>query len=538
MSQSLLDQNLMAWRGPRYLRAANRRRDLLLVLRHLAAIAKTNASLTAGLAACAEDVGPSFLRPSGGRRSSHPTPGRTAAAGRSILGLLFVGLVVIIDAVLVAQIEEFWHRDDTIVALCGSMLGGQLIIMLLLSFRRAMQKRMMKSAESSAASPGSFDGMRLLSLGAITGVIVLYNALAAWCAIRYPVGAVICVAFEFFFLVLWVYRNSGARRSRLPRGVSRLVLPPTRIALFLALRAHFNAGHTLAEAMAAMDNFFPPEFTGRMRAAERSGSIAPCLDELAERAVSDVRDGESTTARWLYMLLLVPFQTMTMLFLVVKVLPIFSEILRDFATDQPPALRRIVALGDFLMYNWPPLIVGACALVTVSVLAFRHLRGLRRGLDLLLLRLPAIGPRLRYRQAAITARVTGRLLGAGLPLHEALAITQEAGVGPALAARLTSCEAGARNGDSLGECAVSIPAAELPRSFQVLATLGEQGNCVDETMDYAAAQYEMLEKRAQHVLRTVTFPLALALPALLTYILATAVFESLAAMTDAIFYAL
>lgn len=538
MSHSLFDQNLMAWRGPRYLRAANRRRDLLLVLRQLAAIAKTNASLAAGLAVCAEDVGHAFLRPSGGRRHSHPTPERTAAAGRSIVGLLIVGLLVILDAVLVVQIEEFWRRDTAIVALCASLLAVQLVVMLLLAARRALQKRLMKSQESSTESQGRFDGMRLLSIGAITSAVVLYNGLAAFWAISYPIGAVICVAFELFFLGIWVFRNTGARRSRLPRGVSRLALPPTRIALFLSLRAHLNAGHTLAEAMTAMDNFFPTEFAGRMRAAERSGDITPCLDELADRAVSDVRDGESSTARWLYVLILVPFQTMTIMFLVVKVLPVFSEILREFATDQPPALRRIVALGDFLIYNWPSLIVGACALLTAFVLAYRYLPGLRRGLDQLLLRLPAIGPRLRYRQAAITARVTGRLLGAGLPLHEALAITRDAGVGPALAARLAACEANARNGDSLGQCAVRIPAAEMPPSFQVLATLGEQGNCVDETMDYAAAQYEMLEKRAQHVLRTVTFPLALALPALLTYILATAVFESLAAMTDAIFYAL
>lgn len=540
MSQqpSKLELNLLAWRGPRYLRVAPRRGDLVLVLRQLAAIAKTNASLAAGLSACAEDSGHSVLRPPGGRRSAHPTPAQAGAASRLLIIVLTAIVLGVLNVLLVSTIEEQWRRDPVIAGICAALIGIEVIVVLVLRVRRMMLKRLMQDSSTSAQSAGGTDWLRLFQIAGVTVLVALYNFMMLWFTISFVLGAVIGIAFEVFFFALWFYRNTGARRSRLPRGVSRLVLPPTRVALFLALRAHLNSGHTLSEAMEAMDNFFPAEFTGRMRAAELSGNIVPCLDELADRAVVEAREGQNTAARYFYVLFLVPVQTATIFFILIKVLPVFTEILEEFSSQPPPALRRLIAIGDYFVYNWPWLVVGFCLTVTALTLGYRHIPGVKLNLNRLLLRLPVLGPRLRYHQAAITARILGVLLGAGLPLPEALGVTRRAGLGAALVARLGNCEERARLGASLGECANAIPSAELPPSFRALAALGEQGGCVDETLLHAAAHYEALEKRALHLLRTLTFPLALALPAFLVYTLATAVFESLAAMSDAIIYAL
>lgn len=493
-------------------------------------------------------------------------------------------------------LDSFRDQLLFLVAVGMLVIEAPVICLLIIYFLR--QRAVAQGQGDSAALPflptvlGGERALRLMSIGLLSIVVVVYNAIAFFffdsreeaiallllaveavvllgvslsrLRMYFAVAALVFCVYNFvvcnlvidgelYFAAMFVLLEctiamGGLARVRkgepffpgLRLPSARAPMQPRRRArILVALSTRLSQGETLSEAMAGMRRFFPPHFAGRMRAAEAVGSVSACLDALAEESIVRVQEATSVAMRMAYIVLLALLQIQIVLFLLIKVVPVFAELFSEFGSAMPGRMQHIIAAGDLFIYRWPRMLMAASLMVINLVAAYRYLPWLRLALSHVLLRIPAFGSSIRYRTAARSARVLGELAEAGTPLPEALDLAAHPGVQPAFQRLFMRWRERAALGASLSECANAVTSSwPMPASFSRLAALGESAGCVRDALGQAAAHYDALAAREEGFARTMMFPIMLAPFAFTAYYFTSAIFESLAQMTDAMFYAL
>ena len=245
-------------------------------------------------------------------------------------------------------------------------------------------------------------------------------------------------------------------------------------------------GRTLSAALEQFPHAFPPLYVATVRAAERTSDLGPALG----RYVAYQNQVEALRKRLLnaaiYPLLLIGVGGMVSLFLMLYVVPRFSRIYEERATDLPLFSKLLLAWGQ-LVEGHGLLVVGA--LVALAIACMHALRSapVRARLADALWRIPALGERMKLYQLARFYRTIGMLLRGGMPLVSALDMGAEM-LHPALRSRLTA----ARRAISEGrQVSVSMDANGLttPVALRMLA-VGEKSGNMGEMMDRIAVFHD------------------------------------------------
>lgn len=525
---------LMRSRGVRRLRRRRREQELLQLLRQLATFTQGNAPLVPGLNACVAEA-------------AVPLPALSPPnyVGRYLKYAIILVLVTI-DALALSQLIASRHYDEDVVYLVAGVLPLNLAFVgfLLLRWLRGGANRLIargvianEPPNAYAPAPPRTGGSRILAIIGTTLLLALYNAaiVAAAALWQYPLAIGLAIL-ELCFLAVGLLGMlpglASALRMRIDLSLHREVIPTGNLANIMALRERLRNGQQLSEAMAGMHRLFPPDVAGRVRAAEASGRVAICLRDLYEEMTAKTKAEHKFAAQRIYLFLVVVLSLILMAFLLIKVTPVFTEMTGDL----PPHMRLIMKGGDFIAYRWPDLVMGFSLVTIVGLLCTRRIKLTQRLIAHVTLRLPVLGPALRFRHAAHATRVLHELTRAGLPLPKVLRTTSCAGLSPVFADAFVHWQRQAEAGASLAECASH--GGPMPRGFASLVRLGEVGDALPEALAHATTLYEALAQRAEHLVRTLAYPLGLAPVAGLVYLFATAVFSTLSGLSDELFYSL
>jgi type II secretory pathway component PulF len=189
------------------------------------------------------------------------------------------------------------------------------------------------------------------------------------------------------------------------------------------LAARTESGLTLGEAMAASGRPFRPHWTGLVLASERTGALAGALASILDEINSDLDGAHLTRNRITYFVTLVAVQSSLMAFVVVRVMPIFSEVLADFDGSQPAAVGVFYFLQYTVAWHFRTLLVLA-ALGALLVLAgptlFRLSKLIQTAVTYLVLPLPVFGTLYRARMLESLASMLHVLCQGGMPMSDAL----------------------------------------------------------------------------------------------------------------------
>ena len=189
-----------------------------------------------------------------------------------------------------------------------------------------------------------------------------------------------------------------------------------------------EGGSTLSEAMAKFPKAFDRLFVNMVAAGEVGGVLDLILARLAEFMEKAARLKARVKGAMIYPTVVLCAAFGIVLGLMYFVIPKFTEVLRDMAGSdaQLPALTRgLMAVSEWIKGGgW--LILIASPVGMVFVLRFiRRFRGGRLVLDNINLRLPVMGQIISKTSIARWTRTLGTLIGAGVPILEAINITRE-----------------------------------------------------------------------------------------------------------------
>jgi len=182
-------------------------------------------------------------------------------------------------------------------------------------------------------------------------------------------------------------------------------------------------GVSLEEAVERQRGALPRVFPAILRAGEASGNLAGVLQLLVEYAARMVQLKNTLQTVMIYPMLLIFASALVLWFLMVKVVPVYAEIFRDFGTKLPAPTVFWVGVSDGLSamgWEWVLVLGGAvAALYGVRRLLERTQTG-RVWSDTILLHLPGIGRTYYLVSAGRFARTLSLLLTSRVPILNSL----------------------------------------------------------------------------------------------------------------------
>jgi type IV pilus assembly protein PilC len=182
-------------------------------------------------------------------------------------------------------------------------------------------------------------------------------------------------------------------------------------------------GMSLSNAMARSPETFPRVYVAMVEAGETGGFLDVVLAQIADFQAREKDLKSKVVSALTYPLILLVLAVGVLIFLMVFFIPRFQLIFKSFNADLPLLTQMIVqtsqAVRDYGLY------VGGAVLVAVFSLRswFQSANG-HRAWEGFILRLPLVGPLLAQFAMARFTRMLGTLLGAGVPLINALNVAQ------------------------------------------------------------------------------------------------------------------
>ena len=178
-------------------------------------------------------------------------------------------------------------------------------------------------------------------------------------------------------------------------------------------------GVSFSEALEKQPQAFPAIFVATVRASEKTGDLAEALGRYVayETQFDVVR--KKIIAASIYPLLLISVGGLVVLFLLAYVVPRFSVVFADSASELPAPARLLLAWGNLVSEHGSELLVAVVMAMVVVVWLLTRVET-KQALARLFWRLPAFGERLRLYHLARFYRTLGMIQRGGIPLIAAL----------------------------------------------------------------------------------------------------------------------
>lgn len=276
------------------------------------------------------------------------------------------------------------------------------------------------------------------------------------------------------------------------------------------MREDLESGSSLEEAVERRRDRFPPIYVSLIRAGEKSGNLSAVLSDLTFHAgrMAEVRNRIHEALA--YPAVVVALALCVLAFLVLKILPVFEEIFKDFGSSLPGPTRLTLAIANAARDRGPAVLAVSLALCALALAAVKLLRRTGHGaftLDWLRSRVPVSGRTFSDLSLARFSRSLGLLLSGNVPVLESLELAASTAGNAVYESAVRSAArdvaAGERVSDALSRTGV------FDHLFcWMLATSEERGQS-EEALFSLADSYESMATRRGNMMLTFLGPMVL-----------------------------
>jgi len=189
------------------------------------------------------------------------------------------------------------------------------------------------------------------------------------------------------------------------------------------IREEIRGGSSLSDAFVKYPQLFPPLYVAALKAGEKTGDIAETLTRYLDyqKRVEAIR-GKVRSASF-YPMLLTIAAVVVVVFLMLYVVPRFTQIYGDANVELPLMTRILITISELVGRSWYLLILGGLICLPLIKSLARSTRG-RLGVDRLMLKVPFFGTlRVDYALSSFN-RTLGTTLASGTPLVEAMRMSR------------------------------------------------------------------------------------------------------------------
>jgi type II secretory pathway component PulF len=233
-------------------------------------------------------------------------------------------------------------------------------------------------------------------------------------------------------------------------------------------------GMSLADAMAKSPETFPRVYTAMVQAGETGGFLDLVLAQIADFQAREKELRSKVMTAMLYPSILLVLALGVVVFLLTFFIPRFQSIFSGFGATLP-LLTRIIVEASHLVRSYGVLVVVGLVVGVLLVRTWFASEKGRRTWEGFILRAPIVGPLVAQFAMARFCRMLGTLLGAGVPLVQALNVARKS-IGnqilvDAVSRSIERVQEGGQLGESLADCRGLFPGSVL----EMIAVAEESG---------------------------------------------------------------
>ena len=209
-----------------------------------------------------------------------------------------------------------------------------------------------------------------------------------------------------------------------------------------------QGGDTFNESISKHPRVFNRLFVSMVKAGETGGLLAEILDRLAGFLEDSARLRKKIKSAMTYPVIVLCIALGITTFLIVRVVPIFGEIFKDFGAQLPAPTQFLIDLSEFVRGNWYFLVIGIGGAI-FGLRAFLRSRKGKVFSDKWKLKLPVFGPLVHKICMSRFSRTFAQLIRSGVPILEVLDIVGGSAGNHVIETSVKSVSADVEKGDNL-----------------------------------------------------------------------------------------
>jgi len=246
-------------------------------------------------------------------------------------------------------------------------------------------------------------------------------------------------------------------------------------------------GEKLSDCFNRHPKIFPEFYRGILRSAELTGQLDVVLDQLARYLERDLEARRKIKSALIYPMVISVMSLTTVVIMATWVLPRFKVFFAGLHAQLPWPTRALLAVTDFFGNWWWAVLAGVVG-VWLILFGFLRTQSGRRTRDRFVLRIPVIGPTIRFALVERFCRVLSSMAAAGVALPEALRVAKESLRNQVFMRALDQVGEAMLRGEGL---AAPLSRSEIfPPTAARMIRVGEETGTLETQLETTARYYE------------------------------------------------
>tara|TARA_B100000029_G_C17540074_1_gene946335 strand:- start:96 stop:1337 length:1242 start_codon:yes stop_codon:yes gene_type:complete len=264
---------------------------------------------------------------------------------------------------------------------------------------------------------------------------------------------------------------------------------PTLKEIVEDIRKSLEGGVTLSKCFEKYPKIFDNIYINLIKAGEASGKLDVFLLKLVDSLEKREKVKKKIKGALMYPMVMFSVAIIVMVFMLVKVVPVFAKMYEGMGVDLPTPTAVIMTASNFMR--------GSGGLITFLFLAiffaiFKYtttkIPAVRYKWHGRVLKMPIFGDMILKSLIARVSLIMGNLSSAGVNLLESIEIAKQVSNNDVITLALENVKKGVFSGDTLTKLFSKEPA--FPPTFSQLISVGEQTGNLDEMFTSVASYYE------------------------------------------------
>ena len=264
---------------------------------------------------------------------------------------------------------------------------------------------------------------------------------------------------------------------------------PTMKEIIEDIRKSLEGGVTLSKCFEKYPKVFDNIYINLIKAGEASGKLDVFLMKLVESLEKREKVKKKIKSALTYPVVMFTVAITVMVFMLVKVVPVFAEMYEGMGVALPTPTAVIMTASNFMRGS------GGLTLGIVSIILFvvfkyttTKIPAIRYKWHQRVLKMPVFGDMILKSLIARISLIMGNLSSAGVNLLESIEIAKSVSNNDVVTLALENVKKGVFSGDTLTKLFLKEPT--FPPTFSQLISVGEQTGNLDEMFTSVSNYYE------------------------------------------------
>ena len=189
-----------------------------------------------------------------------------------------------------------------------------------------------------------------------------------------------------------------------------------------AIAYELTMGESFSTALSKQGTVFPPLLINMITAAEATGELEATLDDMVDYYTDVETNRKEMISAMIYPSLVMVFAGGVITFVLLYVVPQFSEIYNSMEVELNPITVFLLKLSAFLQNYFVLILLGLIAMVFAIMYIYKKLIAFRRAMQIFMMKIPVFGNIIIYSEMNIFSKTFASLLKNNVNITESIDI--------------------------------------------------------------------------------------------------------------------